>query len=183
MAVLQISKIIIKSGLSTDLPNALSEGELGFATDTGELFIGAPNLSKISYREQTSTSDGIYPYQNVKLMTEFDFPKAITGDYYTQSPLMTVVIPNNSESTLMYSCDENLNTCFLNYSMVDSSGNMLGMGTIQASASGFTSSGNNIAGVAFNTTWVDNVLTIYCTNSGGSNITANMCAMIWDATN
>jgi hypothetical protein len=39
MAILQISKIQVRSGNVSDLPQ-LSVGELGFATDTNQLFIG-----------------------------------------------------------------------------------------------------------------------------------------------
>lgn len=39
-----ISKIQMKRGPKDSLPEQLSEGEFGYATDTGELFIGAPKL-------------------------------------------------------------------------------------------------------------------------------------------
>lgn len=65
MPVVQISRIQHRRGLSTDLPQPnLAEGELGFTLDTGELFVGAPNFPPIVGR-------GNYPYQNLRILTEF----------------------------------------------------------------------------------------------------------------
>lgn len=48
MALDQISKIQLRRGLESDLPAAdLDDGELGFTTDTGRLFIGQLNPSAI----------------------------------------------------------------------------------------------------------------------------------------
>lgn len=183
MSVTQISKIIIKKGLSENLPNALDEGELGYTTDTGELFIGAPNLPKIEYRAGTSTTnDGIFPYQNVKVLTEFDFPKTVTGDFYMQGPLTTSVIPSNNETSTLFVCETGVNTCFLNYSLLDDAGNMLGIGTIQACSNGINQYGTNVPGISFSYTWVDNVLSINAVNSRSTQLTISICAQTWTAT-
>ncbi len=47
MPIIQISEIRHRRGLKEDLPE-LSEGELGLAVDTGELFIGTPGLPSIT---------------------------------------------------------------------------------------------------------------------------------------
>lgn len=64
MSVVQISRIQHRRGLSTDLPDALNEAELGFALDTGQVFIGAPSFAPIATRST-------FPYQNIELLTEF----------------------------------------------------------------------------------------------------------------
>jgi hypothetical protein len=77
MAVIQISKIQLRRGLSTDLPGAptgsppvpspgLDPGELGFATETGQLFIGADTSNF-----PNSASRVTFPYQNIEVITEF----------------------------------------------------------------------------------------------------------------
>ena len=43
MAINMFSKIKIRRGPQIDLPD-LDKGEFGFTTDTGEVFIGAPDL-------------------------------------------------------------------------------------------------------------------------------------------
>lgn len=80
MAVIQISRIQHRRGLADDLPDALAEGELGFAIDTGELFIGAPTNDLVANRTA-------YPYKNIKVLTEFDVQRSITGDVYHNGPL------------------------------------------------------------------------------------------------
>lgn len=80
MAVIQISRIQHRRGLADELPDALAEGELGFATDTGELFIGAPSTEMVANRKA-------YPFKNIKVLTEFDVQRSITGDVYYHGPL------------------------------------------------------------------------------------------------
>lgn len=43
----------------------MAEGEIGFAVDTGSIFIGAPGVAQSQSRTQ-------FPYKNIKLITEFD---------------------------------------------------------------------------------------------------------------
>lgn len=67
MPTVQISKIQMRRGPASDLPNpSLDDGEFGFADNVGRLFIG-----------QTSPTNGQpnfnrtgFPYQNVEVLTE-----------------------------------------------------------------------------------------------------------------
>ena len=128
MSVKQISKIRIKRGLEENLPIALSEGEFGYTTDTGSVYIGAPNLEKIAYRAGSgNTNDAIFPYQNVKLLTEFDLVRTITGDYYIQGPLVSVNIPISTTPSSIYTFDVNINSISASFSLYDGSNvNMVG---------------------------------------------------------
>ena len=65
MSVTQISRIQNRRGLESELPIQLAEGEIGFATDTGSVFIGAPQALYVSNRTE-------FPFQNVRLLNEFD---------------------------------------------------------------------------------------------------------------
>lgn len=86
MAVIQISRIQHRRGLADELPDALAEGEIGFATDSGEVFIGAPSNELVANRKA-------YPYQNIKILTEFDIQRSISGDVYYHGPLKRYLIP------------------------------------------------------------------------------------------
>jgi Major tropism determinant N-terminal domain len=98
MAVTQISRIQVRRGDKEALPQSLEEGEFGFATDTGELFIGAPNLPKIADRNQT------FPYQNVRVITEFDLVHTLHDHVVTSGPLFRVPSAARAPSTqLTYS--------------------------------------------------------------------------------
>ena len=92
MAVIQISRIQHRRGTSGELPDALADGEIGVTTDTGEVFMGAPNLAGIQGRRS-------YPYQNIKILTEFDVQRSITGDVYHYGPLAGVRLPAGTAST------------------------------------------------------------------------------------
>jgi hypothetical protein len=93
MAVIQISRIQHRRGFADDLPNALAEGELGFATDTGELFIGASSTDLVANRTA-------FPYKNIKILTEFDVQRSVTGDVYYHGALLRQVI-DTSGATLI----------------------------------------------------------------------------------
>lgn len=88
MAVIQISRIQIRTGDARDLPDNLAEGEFGMAKDTGEVFIGAPSFGPVQGRAPSLGSPGVYPYRNIKLLTEFDMQHGITGDVYYHGPLL-----------------------------------------------------------------------------------------------
>ena len=74
----QLSKIQLRRGTASDLPGApitlsplvfaagLDDGELGFTTDTGRLFIGqnSPTNGMVNYQRTT------FPYQNIEVLTE-----------------------------------------------------------------------------------------------------------------
>ena len=98
----QLSKIQLRRGTASDLPGApitltplvfsagLDDGELGFATDTGRLFVGqiSPTNGFVNYQRTT------FPYQNVEVLTE-NTPAAVyqtmTADnqagYFSSVPL------------------------------------------------------------------------------------------------
>lgn len=94
MAVIQISRIQHRRGTSGELPDALADGEIGVTTDTGEVFMGAPNLGVIANRRS-------YPYQNIKLLTEFDVQRGIKGDVYHHGPLVGIKLPAVSAKTFI----------------------------------------------------------------------------------
>lgn len=86
MAVTQISRIQIRRGPKVDFPQQLAEGEFGMTTDTGELFLGAPTLSNLDYRNY-------FPYKNIKILTEFDVVHTLHDHIVTTGPLMRVTHP------------------------------------------------------------------------------------------
>lgn len=94
MPVTQISRIQVKRGPRDNLPQALAEGEIAMTTDTGEVFIGAPNLQKINFR-----GGSIFPYQNVRLITEFDLVHSMHDHIVTTGPLMRVTSPSRTDDT------------------------------------------------------------------------------------
>lgn len=67
VAIIQISQIKHRRGKRSDLPKALEEGELGLALDTGEVFIGTPNLPSAKFRKD----ENIFPYGNTQILTEW----------------------------------------------------------------------------------------------------------------
>ena len=94
MAVVQITRVQHRRGTSGELPDALSEAEIGMTTDTGEVFIGAPNHPSV----QNRTS---YPYKHIKVLTELDVQYGITGDVYYHGPLRGAVASANSNTSLI----------------------------------------------------------------------------------
>jgi len=90
MSVIQISRVQHRRGTSGELPDALADGEIGMTTDTGEVFIGAPNNPKVQGRHS-------YPYQNIKILTELDVQYGVRGDVYYHGALESAVSLANSE--------------------------------------------------------------------------------------
>lgn len=121
MTVKQISLITMKSGEKANLPDSLNEAEICFTTDTGEIFIGAPNFGPVQNRSDQSTSDGqgISPYRNIKILTEFDVSQTITGSYYTQGPLVSSVLPLTSDPYTVYTFDPGINSAVVSFSLYD----------------------------------------------------------------
>jgi hypothetical protein len=96
MAEVEVWQIAHRKGTSAELPGALGDAEIGVTTDTGEVFMGAPNLARIKNRKS-------YPYQNIKILTEFDVQYGIKGDVYHNGALVAAAIPSTqttSTSTL-----------------------------------------------------------------------------------
>lgn len=94
MAVTLISRILVRRGPKDNIPQQLAEGEFSFTTDTGELFIGAPNLPKVAHRQGT-----IFPYQNIRVLTEFDVVHTLHDHIVTTGPLMRVTAPTRTDDT------------------------------------------------------------------------------------
>lgn len=178
MSVKQISKILIKNGLSENLPSSLSLGEMAFTKDTAEVFIGAPDLPRIQYRVPTDGTSPIYPYKNVKILTEFDMPKAVTSDYYTQGPLIRFSLPLVDTMTEVHAFDSEIDTVVANYSLYsikDSS--TIFAGTLRIAGS--TIYGDMYTGVNFSASYANNVITLSATNGTDSILTMNVTAQTW----
>ena len=94
MAIIQISKIILRKGLSTDLPGApisvspptfapgLDAGELAYATDLGRLFLGhSPTEGQPQYNRLQ------FPYRNIEVLTEnsVETLRKIISDYVRET--------------------------------------------------------------------------------------------------
>ncbi len=76
MPIIQISKIQMRRGPSSDLPSpTLDDGEFGFTTDLGRLFIGqaSPTLGQPNYNRSQ------FPFQNIEVLTENSPLSAIIG--------------------------------------------------------------------------------------------------------
>ena len=80
MTVTQISRVQHRSGTSNELPDALADYEIGITTDTGEIFFGSSSHPSVSGRLS-------YPYQNIKIITELDVQRGVTGDIYYHGAL------------------------------------------------------------------------------------------------
>lgn len=99
MTTIQISEICIKKGESVSVPDALNEAEMAFAVDTGDVIIGAPNLNALSWRRQGKTYEQ-YPYGNLRLLTELDYAKLISGDVALNTPLQNFNLPSTAGKTV-----------------------------------------------------------------------------------
>lgn len=86
MTIIQVSEICVKKGASAAVPDSLNEAEIAFTTDTGDVLIGAPNLSNLQWRTKENGSPQ-YPYGNLRLLTELDYGKLISGDVALNTPL------------------------------------------------------------------------------------------------
>ena len=62
------SKIKIRRGLKTDLPD-LDKAEFGYATDSGGVFIGAPDYSPLQGKGRGEANEE-FPYKNIRLITD-----------------------------------------------------------------------------------------------------------------
>jgi hypothetical protein len=89
VAIVQISRITQRKGLSTDLPQPLAGAELGWATDTRQLFIGNGTLA-----------DGAPVVGNTEILTEFsDVLGAATAYTYQGQSAGYAVQTGTSAST------------------------------------------------------------------------------------
>lgn len=117
MAVKEISLVQHRRGISTDLPDALEEGEIGFATDTGDVMIGAPNNSLVDGRDRANNNQ--YPYENIQLLTELSDNLAIIQHSYegntTTQPIFPTIITGTTTPDVLSSGD----TIDLNTNIID----------------------------------------------------------------
>jgi hypothetical protein len=98
-------KMLARSGLAVELPGqplvntsaippGLDPGELGFAKDTGELFIGSdPNYQLFDLNRQSQ-----FPYSNIRVLTETASSVSFIKDvvYQTQTQFSNIMLPANS---------------------------------------------------------------------------------------
>jgi len=128
MSVIQISRVQHRRGTSGELPDSLADGEIGMTTDTGEVFIGAPNNPKVQGRHS-------YPYQNIKILTELDVQYGVRGDVYYHGALESALSPANGQwVSLVGLFPTNLSRDFavLDFSLSNSAGTVKVLGEISA---------------------------------------------------
>lgn len=92
MSVVQISRMQVRAGEAKDLPDNLAEGEFGLTIDEGGVYIGAPRYAPIQHRGATLGNPGIFPYRNIKILTELDTQYTISGETYYHGPLKSLDI-------------------------------------------------------------------------------------------
>ena len=97
----QIALIQHRRGKLSELPMQLNEAEIGFATDTNEVFIGNPSHPTLIERMESGT----FPYGNVQLLTEFtENLQKITYTYKSNTDIIArtpVVIVGNVPSPII----------------------------------------------------------------------------------
>jgi hypothetical protein len=81
--VSMFAKIKIRRGLQLDLPD-LDKAEFGFATDTGEVFIGAPDYPPLEGYGRGEINEA-FPYRNIRIIT----------DSYDQSQYLKYIYEGN----------------------------------------------------------------------------------------
>lgn len=69
VATIEIGLIQHRGGESSTIPDSLERNEIGIAEDTGEAFFGAPNNPLVRGRARSDSNQ--YPYENIRLLTEF----------------------------------------------------------------------------------------------------------------
>jgi hypothetical protein len=95
MTTVSITKIQLRRGLASDLPGApitnsplvfapgLDEGELGYTTNTGRLFVGigtnSPTIGMPNYNRQ------IFPYRNIEVLTENSPPSVVFAGAFSDN--------------------------------------------------------------------------------------------------
>lgn len=188
MTVKQISLITMKSGEKVNLPDSLDEAEICFTTDTGEVFIGAPNFGPVQFRSDKATKSngqGISPYRNIKILTEFDVTQAITGEYFTQGPLVNTVLPLTSTPYTVHTFDKGINSAIVSYSLYDGKNvNLVGDlyictfgGNVTVCLAGMKDDGITFSAVINST----NQIVLQATNTTSSKYTIYISAKCWES--
>lgn len=83
MPVSLFAQIKIRRGLQADLPD-LSNSEMAFATDTGEVFIGAPDYPSLAGLGR-SDANPTFPYKNIRIITSSSDQSAFQKYIYTSN--------------------------------------------------------------------------------------------------
>lgn len=187
MTVKQISLITMKSGEKVNLPDSLNEAEICFTNDTGEVFIGAPNFGPVQYRSDQAAStngQGISPYRNIKILTEFDVTQTITGDSYTQGPLVNLVLPLSETPSTLYTFEAGINSVIASLSLYDGVNvNMVAdiyIATFGGQAT-VCMAGMKNPGIVFSAQLVNNSIVLEATNTTNSIYTMYMSARCWQS--
>ena len=113
MAVKEVALVQHRRGLSTELPDALEEAEIGLITDTLDVVIGAPGNPLVSGRGKDDTN--VYPYENVQILTELSDNLDIIQHNYVSNTSVTAVYPtvitaSGAPTTLTAGDTININT-------------------------------------------------------------------------
>jgi hypothetical protein len=176
MAIVQISQITNRKGLSTDLPQ-LAGAELGWSTDTRQLWIGNGTLE-----------DGAPVIGNTEILTEFSNISALFSSTqsqfsqgtYTRLTGQSTSLLNDVGITQIFTVDTALTPTFsFDYSIVRAE--TFRTGTVRVASAGsatlvFDDYGveNTATGVDFSITQSLSIVRVsYSTNDTGSNGTLN----------
>ena len=187
MSVKQISKITLKEGNKADLPDSLDEAELCFTSDTGEIFIGAPNFGPVQYRSSSYTGNdgqGISPYRNIKMLTEFDVTQTVTGDYFTQGPLVNTVVPISNVPSSVYTFNSGINSIVASIRLYDGVNVNMVADLYIASGGGSATVcpvGMISQGVDFSAIMDNNSIVLQTTNTSESIYTLYISAKCWSS--
>ena len=157
MAVIQISKIIMRQGLEEELPGApvsldpvvhspgLDSGEFAFTTDTGRLFIGHdPDEGHVNFDRAQ------FPYQNIEVLTEYStdqignligaYQRAGGSKSFNEATLAastswaSVIVPREGDATYAYRLNfDNSVTASIEYAVYDNAQKPLKHGVLTVS--------------------------------------------------
>lgn len=100
-------KIKIRRGLKVDLPD-LTESEFGFVTDTGEVFIGAPDFPPLANKGHGEPQEQ-YPYKNIQLITNAGNQSSQIKFTYTSNGTIVPQTGPSSTQPVIRSYQERLN--------------------------------------------------------------------------
>ena len=89
MAIVQISRITARKGLEVDLPQPLAGGELGWAVDSRQLFIGNGTLE-----------DGAPVVGNTEILTEFSDILGFATSYIYRGEAAGLFLQSESKTLL-----------------------------------------------------------------------------------
>jgi len=117
MAVKEIALVQHRRGLSTDLPDALEEAEIGFASDNGDVVIGAPNNPLVDGRDRATNNQ--YPYENIQILTELSDNLEIISHSYEGNASILPIFPTIITGTAIPDALASGDTIDLNTNIID----------------------------------------------------------------